>query len=379
VPRSRIDKWPKGLENTDVEKFGETMSINVELLPANKRGVCPQELSFGNAFSDHMFTQQYDAGVGWHDAAVQPFHNFTLHPAASVLHYGQEVFEGLKAYRRPDGGINLFRPDQNVRRFNLSAERLVMPTVDEALHLEAIKTLVQADQAWVPDQSGASLYIRPAMFASTPKLGLGAASSYMHFIIAGPVGPYFKEGFNPVSVYVSDVYRRAVIGGIGEAKTGGNYSASLLMSEEVARKGYTQVLWLDAMEGRYVEEVGAMNICFVYRDGSIATPALSGSILAGVTRDSVLQLAPTLGYPVKEERLDINKVLEEIDSGEITEVFGCGTAAAISPVGRLAYKGRDYVVNDNQSGPVAQHLFNELTAIQYGTVEDPFTWIHSIA
>ena len=355
------------------------MSINVELLPADKRGECPQELSFGNAFSDHMFTQQYDADTGWHDAAVQPFHNFTLHPAASVLHYGQEIFEGLKAYRRADGGINLFRPDQNVRRFNLSADRIVMPRVDEQLHLEAIKTLVQADQAWVPDQSGASLYIRPAMFASTPKLGLGAAASYMHFIIAGPVGPYFKEGFNPVSVYVSDVCRRAVIGGIGEAKTGGNYAASLFMSEEVARKGYTQVLWLDAIEGRYVEEVGAMNICFAYKDGTIVTPALSGSILAGITRDSVLRLAPTLGYPVKEQKLDINTVLDDIDSGEITEVFGCGTAAAISPVGRLAYKDRDYVVNDNKAGPVARRLFEELTAIQYGTVEDPFSWIHSVA
>jgi len=355
------------------------MSINVELLPADKCGECPQELSFGTAFSDHMFTQQYDAGTGWHDAAIQPFHNFTLHPAASVLHYGQEVFEGLKAYRRADGGINLFRPDQNVLRFNLSADRLVMPRVDEQVHLEAIKTLVQADQAWVPEQSGASLYIRPAMFASTPKLGLGAASSYMHFIIAGPVGPYFKEGFKPVSVYVSDVCRRAVIGGIGEAKTGGNYAASLFMSEEVARKGYTQVLWLDAIEGRYVEEVGAMNICFAHKDGTIVTPALSGSILAGITRDSVLQLAPTLGYPVKEQKLDINTVLDDIDSGEITEVFGCGTAAAISPVGRLAYKDRDYVVNDNKSGPVARRLFEELTAIQYGTVEDPFSWIHSVA
>ncbi|RLA49262.1 MAG: branched chain amino acid aminotransferase [Gammaproteobacteria bacterium] len=355
------------------------MSINVDLLPPDNRGVCPQELSFGNTFSDHMFTQQYDVDTGWHHAAVQPFHDFTLHPAASVLHYGQAVFEGLKAYRRADGGINLFRPDQNVRRFNLSADRLVMPRVDEQFHIEAIETLVQADQTWVPDQSGASLYIRPAMFASTPQLGLGAASSYVHFIIAGPVGPYFKEGFNPVSVYVSEVCRRAVIGGIGEAKTGGNYAASLFVGEEAARKGYTQVLWLDAIEGRFVEEVGAMNICFVYKDGTIVTPALSGSILAGITRDSVLQLAPTLGYPVKEDRLDIDTVLEEIASGEITEVFGCGTAAAISPVGRLAYKGRDYTVNDNKSGPVAQRLFEELTAIQYGTAEDLFSWIHAIA
>ena len=263
----------------------KAMTINIELLSAADRGACPQELNFGSAFSDHMFTQQYDESVGWHDAAIKPFHNFTLHPAASVLHYGQEIFEGLKAYRRPDGGINLFRPDQNVARFNASANRMVMPRVDEQSHLEAIKQLVFADHTWVPDQSGSSLYIRPAMFATTPKLGLGAASAYKHFIIACPVGPYFKEGFNPVSVYISDVIRRAVKGGVGEAKTGGNYAASLFMGEQAAKEGYNQVLWLDAIKGRYVEEVGAMNICFVRKDGTIVTPALTGSILGGITRN----------------------------------------------------------------------------------------------
>lgn len=355
------------------------MTINIQLLPAAERGACPQELSFGSAFSDHMFTQQYDETVGWHDAAIKPFHDFTLHPAASVLHYGQEIFEGMKAYRRPDGGINLFRPDQNVARFNASADRMVMPKVDEQLHLEAIKQLVLADQSWVPDQVGASLYLRPAMFATTPQLGLGAAAAYTHFIIACSVGPYFKEGFNPVSVYVSDEIRRAVKGGVGEAKTGGNYAASLFMGEQVAKEGYTQVLWLDAIEGRFVEEVGAMNICFVRKDGTILTPALSGSILRGITRDSILQLAPTLGYQVEEQKLDIEEMLAGIDSGEITEVFGCGTAAIISPVGRLAYKGKDHVINDMQSGPVAQHLFGELTSIQYGTAEDRFSWVQAIS
>jgi branched-chain amino acid aminotransferase len=356
------------------------MSITIELLAAEQRGACPQErLSFGAIFSDHMFTSQYHKDVGWHDEAIKPFHNFTLHPAASVLHYGQEIFEGLKAYRRPDGGINLFRPERNIRRFNESADRMVMPRVDDQMHLEAIKQLVLADQAWVPSQAGASLYIRPAMIATTPKLGLGAAASYLHFIITCPVGPYFSEGFKPVSVYVSDVLRRAVKGGVGEAKTGGNYAASLYMGEQAAEQGYTQVLWLDALEGRYVEEVGAMNICFVYKDGRIVTPTLTGSILGGITRESILQLAPALGYPIAEQRLDINTILSDIESGEISEVFGCGTAAVISPVGRLAYKGRDYIVNDNKAGPVSEHLFNELVGIQYGTAEDRFGWVQAIS
>lgn len=354
------------------------MKIEVTELPAQERGECPKELGFGAVFSDHMFTQSYEQDRGWHHPRVAGFHNLTLHPAASVLHYGQEIFEGLKAYRRPDGGINLFRPEQNVRRFNRSARRMVMPEVDETMHLDAIRTLVQTDRSWVPAEPGSSMYIRPAMIATTPKLGLGAAGSYLHFIIAGPVGPYFKSGFDPVAVYVSDVCRRAVKGGVGEAKTGGNYAASLFVGEEVASKGFSQVLWLDAIEGRFIEEVGAMNICFVYKDGSIATPALSGSILAGITRDSILQLAPALGHEVREERLDINEVLAAITAGEITEVFGCGTAAVISPVGRLAFQQRDYVINENNAGPVAKKLYQELTAIQYGTADDPFGWISTV-
>jgi branched-chain amino acid aminotransferase len=216
------------------------------------------------------------------------------------------------------------------------------------------------------------------MIATSAKLGLGAATNYLHYIIASPVGPYFKEGLDPISVYISDDYRRSVKGGVGEAKTGGNYAASLYVSEQVAEKGYTQVLWLDAIEGRFVEEVGAMNICFVYQDGTIATPTLSGSILAGITRDSVLKLAPSLGYPVKEARLDIHEILADIESGQITEVFGCGTAAVISPVGRLCFEGKDYTLNDNKAGEVAKHLYKVLTAIQYGDSEDTFGWAHSV-
>ncbi|KGJ93941.1 branched-chain amino acid aminotransferase [Colwellia psychrerythraea] len=354
------------------------MSIEIKALAPAERNVCPQEYSFGATFSDHMFTQEFDAGKGWHDALISPYHALTLDPSAAVFHYSQEIFEGLKAYRKPDGGINLFRPLENIKRFNRSAERMVMPQVDEALHLEAIKSLVKLDQAWVPSEQGASLYIRPTMIATSPKLGLGASSAYSHFIIAGPAGSYFAGGLTPISVYVADEHRRAVKGGVGEAKTGGNYAASLYASEEVVKQGYSQVLWLDAIEGKYIEEVGAMNICFVYEGKHIYTPELSGSILPGITRDSILKLAPTLGYEITELSLDIEKVLKDIKSGRITEVFGCGTAAVISPVGKLGFKGEEFVINDNQTGDVAKTLYDELTGIQYGTKEDKFGWIESI-
>lgn len=354
------------------------MSIKINALPSDQRGQCPDELIFGKYLADHMFSQAYDKDKGWHDAVIEQVHDLTFSPAAAVLHYSQEIFEGLKAYRRPDGGINLFRPEANCARFNRSAKRMVMPEVDVNLHLEALHKMVDLDSAWVPSVDGASLYIRPAMIATSPKLGLGAAASYLHFIITSPVGPYFSNGFTPISVSIADTYRRAVVGGVGEAKTGGNYSASLYMSEEVAKQGYTQVLWLDAVSGRYIEEVGAMNICFVYEGKKVVTPALSGSILAGITRDSILKLAPTLGYDVAEARMDVNEVLADIRSGKITEVFGCGTAAVISPVGKLAMKGEEYEINRNQAGPVAKHLYDELTGIQYGTREDRFGWISKV-
>ncbi len=354
------------------------MSILINKVTTSKVASCPEELGFGTVFSDHMFTQVYDSGRGWHDATIDPYHPITLDPAAAVFHYGQEIFEGLKAYRRPDGGINLFRPEANMRRFNQSADRMMMPAVDEAFHLEALRTLIDLDREWVPGRKDTSLYIRPTMIATAAKLGLGASSSYLHFIITGPAGAYFKGGFKPVSVYIADKLRRAVEGGVGEAKTGGNYAASLYASEKAAKLGYTQVLWLDAIEGRYVEEVGAMNICFVYEGQRIVTPALSGSILPGVTRDSILKLAPALGYEVAEERLDINKVLADIGTGKISEVFGCGTAAVISPVGLLGLKGKEYVVNQNQPGPVSRRIYDELTGIQYGTHEDRFGWVHAV-
>jgi branched-chain amino acid aminotransferase len=290
-----------------------------------------------------------------------------------VFHYAQEIFEGTKAYRRADGNINLFRPWENARRFNRSAERMAMQQVDEEAHVEAIVQLVKLEHQWVPGGDGESLYIRPTMIATEPALGVHASSSYLHYIIVGPVGAYFASGFNPIAVFISDEYVRAVRGGTGEAKCGGNYAASLIVGAEVAKKGYSQVLWLDGVERRYVEEVGAMNIAFAYGK-HIVTPALSGTILHGVTRNSVLRLAPDLGYTVEEARLDINDILRDLESGKITEAFGMGTAAVIAPVGRFGYKGQDYIVNNNEPGPIASHLYKTLTDIQYGRAPDPYGW-----
>jgi branched-chain amino acid aminotransferase len=325
-----------------------------------------------------MFTQRYTPDIGWHDARIGPYQPLSLDPATVVLHYGQEIFEGLKAYRRPDGNINLFRPWENTQRFNHSAQRMAMAGVDLEDHLEAITELVRLEHEWVPDQDGASLYIRPVLIGADISLGVHASHSYLHYIILSPVGPYFATGFNPVAVYVSRDYVRAVRGGTGSAKTGGNYAASLFVSEQVKEQGYQQVLWLDAVERRYVEEVGAMNIAFVYDGKHIATPALSGSILPGITRDSVLKLAPDLGYTVSEERLEIADVLSDIGSGRITEAFGIGTAAVIAPVGKLGNEDESVTINNNEPGTVAQHLYKALTDIQYGRVPDPYGWTHTI-
>jgi branched-chain amino acid aminotransferase len=354
------------------------MEITIKQASAEERKPVPQDdFGFGSTFSNHMFEQQYSGEKGWYDATISPYHPICLAPATSVLHYAQMIFEGTKAYRRADGNVNLFRPWENMRRFNDSARRMAMPAVDEEDHLEAVIRLIALDQAWVPAPPGA-LYIRPTMIATDPALGVHASDTYLHFVITGPVGSYFKGGFNPVPVFISDTYRRAVVGGTGAAKTGGNYAASLLASAEARRQGYAQVLWLDAIEGRFVEEVGAMNICFVYEGEHIATPALTGSILPGVTRKSVIQLGRDLGYTVSEERIDVHEMLADIASGRITEVFGCGTAAVIAPVGRFGYRGEDYLINNNEVGPVTRHLYQELTDIQYGRKPDPYEWIHTI-
>lgn len=351
----------------------------VPLDPAQARQAPTENFGFGSQFANRMFTQRYTAGKGWGEARIEPYGSFSLDPATAVLHYAQLIFEGLKAYRRPDGHINLFRPWENMRRFNNSARRMAMPSVDEEEHLSAVVKLIELEQEWVPAEEGASLYIRPFMFAIDPALGVRASNTYLHAVIVGPVGAYFKEGFAPVPVYITDEYVRAVRGGVGEAKTGGNYAASLYAGERAREKGYSQVLWLDAVERRYVEEVGAMNICFVYEGRRIVTPPLTGSILPGVTRKSVIELGRDLGYEVAEEVVDVNEMVKDIKAGRITEVFGCGTAAVIAPVGKFGFHDEEILINNNESGPVAHHLYKELTDIQYGRVPDRFGWTHKIS
>jgi branched-chain amino acid aminotransferase len=354
--------------------------VDIRVIPLKDseiRGGLSGKLSFGRTMTDRMFSQQYTPAKGWHDAVIGPYRPLTLDPATAVFHYAQEIFEGTKAYKREDGRINLFRPWENMRRFSNSARRLAMPAVDEEEHLAAVLQLVELEQSWVPDPPGA-LYIRPVMIATEPALGVHASESYLHYIILSPVGSYFPQGFSPVPVFISDKYRRAVIGGVGDAKTGGNYAASLKAGAEAAEKGYSQVLWLDAIHGRYIEEVGAMNICFVYEGEHIITPPLSGSILPGITRDSVITLGRDLGYQVSEELIDVHEMLADIRSGKITEVFGCGTAAVIAPVGKFGFRDEEYVINDSQAGPVAERLYDELTGIQYGRIADRFGWTTTI-
>ena len=354
------------------------MKITIEPLGPGDLKPFPTDLGFGRHFSNRMFSQRYTPDLGWHDARIGPYRPLTLDPASVVFHYGQEIFEGLKAYRRPDGQINLFRPWENAARFNRSAERMAMAEVDPEEHVEAIAELVALEHEWVSAQPGASLYIRPTLIATDVGLGVHASHNYLHFIIVGPTGPYFATGFDPVGVYISREYVRAVRGGTGAAKAGGNYAASLFVAQKVKALGYQQVLWLDAVERRYVEEVGAMNIAFVYEGTHIATPALSGSILPGITRDSVLRLAPDLGYTVSEDRIDVDQALAGIRSGRITEVFGIGTAAVIAPVGTLGSDEETVTVNDNQPGPVARRLYDALTDIQYGRAPDPYGWTYTL-
>lgn len=355
------------------------MDIKISPLEQSQiRSLPTDDFGFGRLMTNRMFWQRYSVDKGWHDAQIGPYGPISLDPATAVFHYAQEIFEGTKAYRRSDGNINLFRTWENMKRFNQSAQRMAMPVVDEEDHLAAIVQLIELDHEWVPDKPGSALYIRPVMIATEPALGVHTSSEFLHFVILSPVGAYFQEGFNPVPVYISHDYRRAVKGGTGAAKTGGNYAASLLVGEEAKERGYSQVLWLDAIEGRYVEEVGAMNICFVYGDDHIVTPPLTGSILPGITRDSVINLGRDLGYTVSEEMVDVNQMLADLESGKITEVFGCGTAAVIAPVGKFGYRDEEYIINNYEVGPISRHLYQELTDIQYGRIQDRFNWVHTI-
>jgi len=333
----------------------------------------PQDLGFGRVFTDRMFTMEYADGKGWHNPMIRKYEPLLMDPATLVLHYGQEIFEGMKVFAGPGDEIVFFRPEENVKRFNRSARRMAMPVLDEEEMLAAIVQLVRLERRWIPRQRGAALYIRPAMIASEVGLGVRAAKQYLFFVILSPVGPYFKQGFRPVNLYVSDAYVRAVEKGVGEAKTGGNYAASLLARQEAQEKGYSEVLWLDAKERRYVEEVGAMNIFFVI-DGVISTPRLDGAILPGITRKSVLQLATHLGYPVSERKISIEEIAEGAQNGRVSEAFGAGTAASIAPVGAFCYMDKLCQINHGEVGPVAQRLYNALQAIQYGEKPDLFGW-----
>ena len=330
------------------------------------------ELGFGKYFTDHMFVMSWDEGRGWHDARIVPFDDFRLSPAAMVLHYGQAIFEGLKAYRG-DGAVYLFRPLDNLERMNRSAARMCMPSIDPEAVLAALKELVRLDSDWVPRSRGASLYIRPTMIATEAGLGVRPAASYLFFIILSPVGAYYPEGFNPVKIFVSDKYVRAVRGGVGDVKTAGNYAASIMAAEEAKAHGYTQVLWLDAIERRYIEEIGTSNIFFLFED-TLVTPPLSGSILPGITRESVMTMAADWGIAVEERPVSIDEVIAAIGSGALKESFATGTAAVISPVGALFYKGREHVVNGGVTGALASRLFDALQGLQYGRTPDPYGW-----
>lgn len=330
-------------------------------------------LGFGQFFTDHMFMMRWNRQQGWHDAVIQPYQSFALEPAAMVFHYGQAIFEGMKAYRGQDNQIFLFRPSDNLARMNQSALRMCMPRFPHERVLQALRAMVYLDQEWVPGTPGATLYIRPTMIATEPMLGLRPAQEYLFFIISCPVGAYYPEGFNPTRIYVEDKYVRAVPGGVGNAKTAGNYAASVKAQVEAQEKGYTQVLWLDAVERRYIEEVGTSNIFFLI-DDELVTPPLEGTILPGITRDSVLQLARDWGYKVSERRLTIDEVFAAGAAGTLGESFGTGTAAVIAPVGELCYRNQTLAINGGQAGPLAQRLYQELQAIQFGTRPDPHNW-----
>ena len=335
---------------------------------------------FGRHFTDHMVLVDYDDGE-WHDARVVPYGPFTLDPATMVLHYAQEIFEGLKAYRQPDGSIASFRPQANAARLNSSADRLGMPRLPEDLFLQSLHELVEVDRAWVPSGGEASLYFRPFMFATEVGLGVRPANKYVYAVIASPAGAYFAGGITPVSVWWSTEYVRAAPGGMGAAKTGGNYAASLAAQAQAADEGCDQVVWLDAVERRWVEEMGGMNLFFVFGSGAdveVVTPELSGSLLPGVTRTSLLQLARDRGYRTAERRISTDEWAKKVDSGELTEVFACGTAAVITPVGSVKHADGAFEINSGRPGVITMELRETLTSLQRGEIPDPHGWMHPL-
>lgn len=341
---------------------------NLKSKPADQ-----SKLGFGKLFTDYMFVMDYEEGKGWFDPRIEPYAPISLDPSAMIFHYGQGIFEGLKAYKAADGRILLFRPDMNFKRANVSNERLCIPQIDEAFAIEALIKLIDVEKDWIPTEPGTSLYIRPFIIATDPYLGVKPSSTYKFMIILSPVGAYYPEGLNPVKIYVEDEYVRAVRGGIGFAKTPGNYAASIRAQEKAYELGYTQVLWLDGIDQKYIEEVGTMNVFFVV-DGEILTPALNGSILAGVTRDSTINLLKSWGYKVNERKINIEELKQAYDEGKLQEIFGTGTAAVISPVGELNWEGHKMVINNGEIGTLSQKIYDTITGIQSGKLEDTMGW-----
>jgi len=351
----------------------EEQTIRVNLSETTKEKPNSDQLIFGRSFTDHMFVMDYSDPLGWHNASIVPYQPLTIDPSAMVFHYGQSVFEGLKAFRTENGDIQMFRPQKNFERLNRSNDRLCIPPIDEEFALKALKQLITIDKDWVPDKPGTSLYIRPFIISTEPYLGVAPSRNYKFIIILSPVGAYYKEGINPVKIAVENQYVRTVKGGTGEAKTGGNYAASLKAQEMAAPSGFAQVLWLDGVEKKYIEEVGSMNVFFKI-DGEVVTPVLNGSILPGVTRDSVIELLKHWNIPVSERRISMEELRQAYENGLLEEAFGSGTAAVISPIGQLTWAGKDMIVNGGQTGEISKRIYDTITGIQYGKVEDPFNW-----
>ncbi|OUQ84921.1 branched chain amino acid aminotransferase [Massilimicrobiota sp. An105] len=349
------------------------MEIRIEKAQTLKEKPNQDQLGFGKYFTDHMFIMDWDKNQGWHDARIVPYGPIPMDPATMVLHYAQETFEGLKAYRNPNGDILLFRPEMNGKRMINSNKRLCMAELPEDMFVEAVEAIVKFEQDWIPTAPDTSLYIRPFMYASQPGVGVHPADSYRFIIILSPVGAYYPEGVNPVKIWVEDEFVRAVKGGTGFTKCGGNYAASIAAQVKAEQNGYTQVLWLDGVHRKYVEEVGTMNVMFLIGD-TVVTAALEGSVLPGVTRDSIIHILKDMGYKVEERDLSIDELMEAGRTGQLKEAWGTGTAAVISPIGELCYKGKKITIHDFKTGPLTQKLYDTLTGIQWGRLEDKYHW-----
>lgn len=336
-----------------------------------------QNIPFGTVFTDHIFVMEWTKEMGWHNSRIEPYHAFEFDPALISLHYGAEIFEGMKAFKTPEGRPVLFRPRDHLHRMNISASRMCMPEIDVDHVLGFLKKLVRIDAAWIPQEPGTALYIRPTMIAAEPTINLKVSDRFLFYILLSPAGAIYKEGFNPTSIMVTEKYARAAVGGVGAVKTGGNYAASMKAQQEAKTRGFSQVLWLDPQERKYVEEVGSMNIFFMINN-ELVTPSLNGTILPGITRKSIIELAKSWGLPLVERRISIDEVIQSIQDGSCTEIFGTGTAAGIAPVGKLAYNEHVYTINNNATGPVTQRFYDVLTGIQRGQQPDLFNWLVTV-